>query len=137
MGELQVPKTQDKFVLPSGKEVNLFDVFRFCYGLSESEARILMALLESNHKTAQDLEQKLQLSMALVSRSLNGLLSKGLVKRTKETGNNTGRPRYVYFIPDPNELKDRLAREIENCTNDIRNLVTTQFTPAVLASVVV
>ncbi|ALG97223.1 putative HTH-type transcriptional regulator lrs14 [Sulfolobales Virus YNP2] len=128
---MQIIGTQDKFVLPSGKELTLFDVLRFCYGLSESEINILMTLLKSspNPKLAEDIEQELQVSKAMVNKSLNKLLSLGLIKRTKEAGNRTGRPRYVYFIPDPVEFKAKLAKEIEDCTNNIRNVVTTQFVP--------
>ena len=136
MSQLEVPESQDKYVLPLGKELKLSDVFHFCYGLTESDIQILMALLNSNHKTAQDLEQELQLSRALVGRSLNKLLSIGLVQRTKETGNKTGRPRYVYFIPDPGEFKAKLVKEIEDCTNSIRNIVLLQFSPSALISIV-
>jgi predicted transcriptional regulator len=129
---------QDKFVLPSGKELKLFDVLRFCYGLSESEINILMALLKSspNPKLTNDLEQELQVSKASVNRSLNKLLSLGLIKRTKEAGNRTGRPRYLYLIPDPAELKAKLAKELVDCTNNIRNVVTTQFVPPFMAPLV-
>ena len=116
---------QDKFMLPSGKELKLFDVLRFCYGLSESEINILMALLKSspNPKLSNDLEQELQVSKAMVNRSLNKLLSLGLIKRTKGAEKKYGRPKYIYYVPDFNEFKEKLAKEIEDCTNDIRNLM--------------
>ncbi|MCG2907460.1 MAG: MarR family transcriptional regulator, partial [Sulfolobales archaeon] len=80
-------ESQGKFVLPSGKELTLLDVLSFCYGLSETDVQVLMALLKSSPKSTEDLEQELQLSKASVNRSLNKLLSMELVKRIKETGN--------------------------------------------------
>ena len=81
MSEVQIQF--QNFLLPSGKELRLIDVLRFCYGLSKTEVEILMTLLKSRPKTTQELEQELQLSKVIVNRSVNKLLSMGLVKRTK------------------------------------------------------
>jgi len=121
-------ESQGKFVLPSGKELTLLDVLSFCYGLSETDVQVLMALLKSSPKTTDELEQELQLSKASVNRSLNKLLSMELVKRIKETGNRAGRPRHIYFVPDFDELKGKLVKEIEDCTDSIRNLIMTRLT---------
>ena len=138
MSQTQIIEPQDRFVLPAGKELTLFDVLRFCYGLSGNEINILMTLIKSspNPKLSDDLEQELQASKAIVNRSLNKLLSLGLINRTKEVGNRTGRPRYLYFIPDPEEFRAKVAKEIEDCANDIRNVVTTQFVPPFSTSLV-
>ena len=138
MSQVQIVEPQDRFVLPTGKELTLLDVLRFCYGLSGTEINILMTLLKSspNRKLAEDLEQELQVSKAIVNRSLNKLLSLGLINRTKEVGNRTGRPRYLYFIPDPAEFKAKVAKEIEDCVNNIRNVVATQFVPPFSTSLV-
>jgi Predicted transcriptional regulator len=133
MGQVQVLEPQGKFVLPSGKELTLLDVLSFCYGLSETDVQILMALLRSSPKSTEDLEQELQLSKARVNVSLNKLLSLELVKRIKEAGNKAGRPRHIYFVPNFDELKGKVVKEIEDCTNSIRNLVVTQLTPSILA----
>ena len=133
MSEAQVLESQGKFVLPSGKELTLLDVLSFCYGLSETDVQVLMALLKSSPKSTEDLEQELQLSKASVNRSLNKLLSMELVKRVKETGNKAGRPRHIYFVPNFGELKGKLVKEIEDCTNSIKNLIMTQLAHSVLA----
>jgi hypothetical protein len=39
----------------------------------------------------------------------------------------------MYYIPDFDELKGKLVKEIEDCTNGIRNLITTQLAQSVLA----
>ena len=127
MSEVQIQF--QNFLLPSGKELKLLDVLRFCYGLSETEVQILTMLLKSRPKTTQELERELGLSKAIVSRSVNKLLSMGLVKRTKTTEKRYGRPKYIYYIPDLSEFKNKLAKEIEECTNSIRNLIITQFSP--------
>jgi len=127
--EIQLSKSQN-FLLPSGKELKLSDILHFCYGLSETETQILMTLIRSSPKLAHELEQELQLSKAIVNRSLNKLLSMGLVKRTKDTEKKRRRPKYVYYIPNFEELKDKLVKEIEDCTNSIRNLISIRFNPA-------
>lgn len=124
-------ESQAKFVLPSGKELTLLDVLSFCYGLSETDVQVLMALLRSSPKSTEDLEQELQLSKASVNRSLNKLLSMELVKRIKETGNKAGRPKYLYSATNFDELKGKLIKEIEDCTNSIRNLIMTQLNPSI------
>ena len=128
MSQVQIQSQTPNFALPSGKELTLLDVLSFCYGLSETDVQVLMALLKSSPKSTEDLEQELQLSKASVNRSLNKLLSMELVKRTKETGNRAGRPKYMYYIPDFDELKGKLVKEIEDCTDSIRNLIMTRLT---------
>jgi predicted transcriptional regulator len=54
-----------------------------------------------------------------------------LVKRIKETGNKAGRPKYLYSATNFDELKGKLIKEIEDCTNSIRNLIMTQLNPSI------
>jgi predicted transcriptional regulator len=124
-------ESQAKFALPSGKELTLLDVLSFCYGLSETDVQVLMALLKSSPKSTEDLEQELQLSKASVNRSLNKLLSMELVKRIKETGNKAGRPKYLYSAANFDELKGKVIKEIEDCTDSIKKLIMTQLTPSI------
>ncbi|MCG2888382.1 MAG: MarR family transcriptional regulator [Sulfolobales archaeon] len=124
-------ESQGKFMLPSGKELTLLDVLSFCYGLSETDVQVLMALLKSSPKSTEDLERELQLSKASVNRSLNKLLSMELVKRIKETGNKAGRPKYLYSAINFDELKGKLVKEIEDCTDSIKKLIMTQLTPSI------
>jgi predicted transcriptional regulator len=126
--------TQDNFVLPSGKELKLNDVLHFCYGLTETDIEVLMTLLKSSPKTSDELCQELQVSKSIVNVSLKKLLNLGLMKRTKEVGNKAGRPRYVYYALNFDELRDKVVREIEDCVNSIRNLVSTQLTSPSLGS---
>jgi predicted transcriptional regulator len=125
--EIQTQSQQVEFVLPSGKELKLDDVLHFCYGLTETDIRVLMTLLKSSPKTNDEISQELQVSKSIVNISLKKLLNLGLVNRTKEIGNKAGRPKYVYYALKIDEFKDKVVREIEDCTNDIRNLVSTRL----------
>ena len=96
---------------------------KFCYSLSETEVLVLIAL--SSPKTVEDLEQELKLSKAAVSRSLNKLLELDLVKRTKEMGNRTGRPRYIYLRQ--NELLNKIINDVETCAKNMVELTKSQL----------
>ena len=115
-----VLQNEDKFKLPSGKELKPLDVLRFCYDLSETDAQILEVLLKLGPKPADELGQMLKVSKGTINRSVNKLAKIGLIMRIKETGNKIGRPRYVYSAPNFDELKGRIAKEIEECTNTIK-----------------
>jgi len=123
----QPNNNQVEFSLPSGKELKLNDVLHFCYGLTETDIRVLMTLLKSSPKMNVEISQELQVSKSIVNISLRKLVNLGLVNRTKEIGNKVGRPKYVYYALKIDELKDKVVREIEDCTNNIRNLVSTQL----------
>ena len=120
--------------LPSGKEVTIIDVFAFCYGLSETDVQVLMALMRSEPKTTEDLERELKLSKASINRSLSKLLELDLVKRTKETGNKAGRPRYLYIARNINELRDKINSDIEGCANTIVQVTKSQFINSIEAA---
>jgi predicted transcriptional regulator len=113
----------DIFKLPSGKEVKPLDVLRFCYDLSETDVQILELLLKLGPKPADELGQELKVSKGTINRSVNKLAKIGLIMRIKETGNKIGRPRYVYSAPNFDELKGRITKEIEECTNTIKNFM--------------
>ncbi len=119
-----------KLLLPSGKELTIIDVLGFCYGLSETDAQVLMALMRSGPKATEDLEQELQLSKASINRSLNKLLELDLVKRIKETGNKAGRPRYLYSARNYEELRNKIIKDVEDCMKNILELVRSQFVTA-------
>jgi predicted transcriptional regulator len=100
--------------------------------LTENDIKVLARLVNVNNKTTDDLSKELQVSKSAITLSLNRLMSLGLVQRTKEKGDNIGRPRYVYYITNFDTLKDKLVKEIEDCTNGIRNLVQ-NLSPSFLA----
>ena len=113
--------------LPSGKDAGLVDILSFCYGLSETDVQVLIALAKSGAKGTEDLEADLKLSKASINRSLNKLLEMGLVMRIKEPGNKAGRPRYLYKAKDYNELKQKILNDIKDCANKMSQLVDQEF----------
>ena len=113
--------------LPSGKDAGLVDILSFCYGLSETDVQVLIALAKSGAKGTEDLESDLKLSKASINRSLNKLLEMGLVMRIKEPGNKAGRPRYLYKTKEYNELKQKILNDIKDCANKMGQLVDQEF----------
>jgi len=109
--------------LPSGKELTLYDLVKFCYNFSETDLEILFKLLNKK-MTLDDLSQELGLSKATVSRGLNNLLGLGFVVRNREVSSkNIGRPRYSYYT-SKEIIESRLMKDIEKCANVIREFIT-------------
>lgn len=125
MSQTQISGNRIK--LPSGKDAGLVDILSFCYGLSETDVQVLMALAKSEAKGTEDLEADLKLSKASINRSLNKLLEMGLVMRIKEPGNKAGRPRYLYKSRDYNELKQKILSDIKDCAEKMAQLVDQEF----------
>ncbi|MEJ2777101.1 HTH-type transcriptional regulator Lrs14 [Sulfolobaceae archaeon RB850M] len=125
MAQTNISGTRIK--LPSGKDAGLVDILSFCYGLSETDVQVLIALAKSEAKGTEDLEADLKLSKASINRSLNKLLEMGLVMRIKEPGNKAGRPRYLYKTRDYNELKQKILQDIKDCAEKMAQLVDQEF----------
>ncbi|MFP3202009.1 MAG: HTH-type transcriptional regulator Lrs14 [Sulfolobus sp.] len=125
MSQTNISGTRIK--LPSGKDAGLVDILSFCYGLSETDVQVLIALAKSEAKGTEDLEADLKLSKASINRSLNKLLEMGLVMRIKEPGNKAGRPRYLYKTRDYNELKQKILQDIKDCAEKMAQLVDQEF----------
>ncbi|BFH72453.1 HTH-type transcriptional regulator Lrs14 [Sulfurisphaera javensis] len=125
MSQTQISGTRIK--LPSGKDAGLVDILSFCYGLSETDVQVLIALAKSEARGTEDLETDLKLSKASINRSLNKLLEMGLVMRIKEPGNKAGRPRYLYKTKDYNELKQKILNDIKDCADKMAQLVDQEF----------
>jgi predicted transcriptional regulator len=115
--------------LPSGKDAGLVDILSFCYGLSETDVQVLMALMKGDARGTEELESDLKLSKASINRSLNKLLEMALVMRIKEPGNKAGRPRYLYKAKDYNELKSKILQDIKDCSDKMASLVESEFKP--------
>ncbi|ABM81093.1 HTH-type transcriptional regulator Lrs14 [Hyperthermus butylicus] len=105
-----------KLKLPTGKETVVVEGLRFCYDLSETDAMILFELLKGGEYSVDDLTQILKLSKATVNRSLSKLVEIGFVSRTREKKAGVGRPRYKYYIDDPEAVLLRIIQDFENCS---------------------
>lgn len=105
----------EKISFPDGREVDLHEFIAFMYGLSRSDVDILHLLLESKDKLdADEIAEKLKVTKASVSKSLNNLLDKGLIERDKaeENEKRKGRPSYVYWV-DKDKLFAKLEKDLE------------------------
>ena len=106
---------------PSGKKT-IVDLLSFCYSMNETIMQVYLSILKKR-MTEEDITNELQISKAAVNRALRLLLVNGLVKRTKETGNKAGRPRYVYYVD--NESVTKLFNDLETCIPNMKNVVET------------
>ncbi|NPA04736.1 MAG: MarR family transcriptional regulator [Crenarchaeota archaeon] len=105
---------------PSGREITLSDVLRFCYDFSETDIQILLRLLKGNEYDVDTLAAEMSLSKATVNRSLNKLVELGFASRRRAKKQSVGRPRSKYYISDKKEVLERLRRDVEACTEAMR-----------------
>lgn len=125
MSQTQIYGARTK--LPSGKSIGLVDILSFCYGLSETDVQVLMALMRGDVRGTEELETELKASN--LNRSLNKLLEMALVIRVKEPGNKAGRPRFLYKAKNYAELKSKLLDDIKSCSDKMAELVNQEFKP--------
>ena len=122
------PTMTETAIYLGGRTVDVHDVLRFLYNLSESDVRVLHYLSDNYGKkmTIEEIGEALKISKASVSKSLKNLLEKGLVKREKEMDeeNRKGRPNYLYWV-DIDELYEKaiddLKELIEKFKEDLKN----------------
>jgi predicted transcriptional regulator len=115
-------KEGEKVVFPDGRSVEIHEFIAFMYGLSKSDVEVLHYLLMENRKVDVDeLAQKLGVTKASVSKSLNNLLDKGLIMREKEEEGEKrkGRPSYVYWV-DRSKLYEKLEKDLEKLAVEIK-----------------
>ncbi len=110
--------------LPSGKELTLYDLVKFCYDLSETDLDILFKLMDGQQKTIEELSEQLNLSKATVSRSLTKLLGLGFITRTRiQSGQNVGRPKYAYKS-SLEQVEARMRKDVEKCSEIVKEFIT-------------
>jgi len=112
----------EKITFPDGREVDIHDFIAFMYGLSRSDVDVLHLLLENKDKMdADQIAEKLKVTKASVSKSLNSLLDKGLIERDKseEDQKKKSRPSYIYWV-DKNKLYAKLEKDLEKLAGTIR-----------------
>ncbi len=113
--------------LPSGRELTLMELMKFCYDLSMTDIEVYFKLLKEGSKTIDDLSKELGLSKATISRSLNKLLGLGFVLRERMPSSaGIGRPRYLYKA-DLNKFYTKLQRDIQECTATVKRFAEEVF----------
>lgn len=114
----------ERIKLPSGKEINLVDVLKFCYDLSETDTQILLKLVKGDEYDVDKLARELGLSKATVNRSLNKLVELGFVLRRRERRQSVGRPKYKYYVEDSQSLVEKLKNDMERCAEVMKQHVS-------------
>ena len=114
----------ERIRLPSGKEINLVDVLKFCYDLSETDTQILLKLVKGNEYDVDELAKELGLSKATVNRSLNKLVELGFILRRRERRQSVGRPKYKYYVENPQNLIEKLKSDMEKCAEVMKQHVS-------------
>lgn len=109
--------------LPTGREASIVEGLRFCYDLSETDTAILMELLKGKEYTVDELAEKLKLSKATVNRSLTKLVEIGFVSRTREKKGGAGRPKYKYYVQDPEKVIQKIISDFEQCARTYREVL--------------
>jgi len=114
----------ERIRLPSGKEINLVDVLKFCYDLSETDTQILLKLVKGNEYDVDELAKELGLSKATVNRSLNKLVELGFILRRRERRQSVGRPKYKYYVENPQNLIEKLKSDMEKCAEVMKQHIS-------------
>ncbi len=112
--------SEKKFQLPSGREVDVAEGLRFCYDLSETDTQILIELLKGGEYSVDELAAKLGLSKATVNRSLNKLVELGFVSRRREKREGVGRPKFRYYIEEPQKVLEKIEKDIDTCAAEFK-----------------
>jgi len=114
----------ERIRLPSGKEIGLVDVLKFCYDLSETDTQILLKLVKGNEYDVDELAKELGLSKATVNRSLNKLVELGFILRRRERRQTVGRPKYKYYVENPQNLIEKLKSDMEKCAEVMKQHIS-------------
>ena len=114
----------ERIRLPSGKEIDLMDVLKFCYDLSETDTQILLKLVKGNEYDVDELAKEMGLSKATVNRSLNKLVELGFIFRCRERRQSVGRPRYKYYVENPQNLIEKLRSDMEKCAEVMKQHIS-------------
>lgn len=114
----------ERIKLPSGKEIDLVDVLKFCYDLSETDTQILLKLVKGDEYDVDKLARELGLSKATVNRSLNKLVELGFVLRRRERRQSVGRPKYKYYVEDSQSLVKKLKNDMERCAEVMKRHIS-------------
>ncbi|PMB76350.1 MAG: transcriptional regulator [Fervidicoccus fontis] len=113
---------EEEIKLPSGKELTLYELVKFCYDFSETDLMILFKIIDKK-TTIEELSNDLKLSKATISRSLTNLLNLGFVVRNREIENyGVGRPKYTYYS-SKEIIESKLRKDMNKCAKIIRDFI--------------
>lgn len=106
------------------RTVNLQNIIKCCYGLSEAEVNIFMYLFKNGEKDIKELSKKFNRDPSVIYRMLQNLLQCGLVTK-KLAKSKIGRSYYVYSSITREELKNCLEEIIERWYKIVKSFIST------------
>ncbi|GGU01183.1 transcriptional regulator [Sulfodiicoccus acidiphilus] len=110
----------DKVRLQDGREVDVYRLAGFLYGLSASDVELLKVILEQREVTTEYLAERLKVTKASVSKGLNNILDRGLISRDRAMRNGgKGRPIYIYKA-DRKQFLARFADDLQSISDQVR-----------------
>jgi Predicted transcriptional regulator len=110
----------DKVRLEDGREVDVYRLAGFLYGLSASDVELLKVILEQREVTTEYLAERLKVTKASVSKGLNNILDRGLISRDRAMRNGgKGRPIYIYK-GDRKKFLAKFAQDLQSISDQVR-----------------
>jgi DNA-binding MarR family transcriptional regulator len=85
----------------------LLDQALATYGLSQAQSEIIYYLLQQDNQTQAELSRKLKVSAPTITRMVDVLIDKGLVRRVDDT--RDARQKQVQLTPKGTQFKNEIA----------------------------
>lgn len=124
-----MPMSKFEVFLPSKsplciEKINLQNILKCCYGLSDIEANIFMYLFEKGEKDIKELSKKFNRDPSVIYRMLQKLIEYRLVTK-KLVKSRIGRSYYVYISINREKLKKYLEEIIERWYKTVKSFILT------------
>ena len=100
------------------KKLDLYEVMRCGLGLTKTEHAILLFLLDNDWETANDVANKLKISLATAQRSLKNLHSKELIER-RQQNLDLGGYLFFYKAKSKEEIRTELKKILSNWMENV------------------
>jgi len=106
------------------EKINLHNILKCCFGLSDIEASIFMYLFENGEKDIKELSRKFSRDPSVIYRMLQKLIEYRLVTK-KLVKSKKGRSYYIYNSISREKLKKRLEEIIERWYRTVKSFIST------------
>ncbi|MFB6166912.1 MAG: helix-turn-helix domain-containing protein [Candidatus Nanohaloarchaea archaeon] len=95
----------------------LTELLKTLYSLSPAESEVFASLC-SEEASVEELAERLGKDRSTVQRYLSSLQTAGLITRRPDTSPNRKGRKYVYYVPDKEELKVQIKQRLEDWEED-------------------
>ncbi len=96
------------------------------FGLSPSQAYLLQFILSEPGETPKNLAKKMELNLSTVSRLLDGLAKKSLIKRIKESSDK--RECCIYPTPEAKKIKGDIEKTTKELAQKVKKIIGKEHT---------